>query len=112
MIDEHFLLAALGHEDFDLVPGMGGEGLFEQLALRHLMRQQDERRQRLVVIELAKKRREQLSVGGEFVGPREVGAIAPVLAGAEEENLYTGLPALLRQGKEVRLIHPLRIYAL
>ncbi len=37
------------------------------------------------------------------------GAIAPVLTGAEEEDLHAGLPALLVQGDHVRLFNAIGI---
>ena len=40
-----------------------------------------------------------------LVDAREVGAVAPVLAGAEEEHLDAGLAALGVQGEDVGLVH-------
>ena len=46
------------------------------------------------------------------VGARKIGAVAPVLAAAEEEHLHAALPALLIDGEHVRLLDAVRIDAL
>ena len=61
MIDQHLLLAALRHGDLDPAPGMGGERLLHQRPLLDLMRQQDQARHRLVVIELGEEGGEDLA---------------------------------------------------
>src|SRR5690606_14607603 len=43
---------------------------------------------------------------------REVGPVAPVLSGAEEEDLHAGLPALCPGGEHIRFGHGLRVDAL
>src|SRR6185312_7689207 len=43
------------------------------------------------------------------VGLREIGAIAPVLPGAEEEHLDAGVAAVLVHGEDVRLLERARI---
>ena len=47
-----------------------------------------------------------------MVGLREIGAVAPVLSGAEEEHLDRRLPAFLIAGEDVGLRHIARIDAL
>ena len=66
-------------------------------------------RHRLVVVELGDEALQHLLDGQRAVGAREVGAVAPVLAGAEEEHLDAGLPAVLEGGEHVRLLDALRI---
>ena len=76
------------------------------------MRQQDELRHRLVVIELRQEGAEDLAGLERSVGAREIGAVAPVLAGAEEEHLDADLAALLGETEDIRLLDRLGIDAL
>ena len=76
------------------------------------MRQQDQARNRLVVIELGQEGAEDLGRLGGAVGLGIIGAVAPVLAGAEEEHLDAGLAALLEETEDIRLVHRLRVDAL
>ena len=88
MLDQFALLAALRHDDLDAcVAGARRERLREQRAVLDLVREQDAARRRLVVVELGEEGVEHLRLGQRSVGAREVGAVAPVLAGAEEEHL-------------------------
>ena len=83
--------------------------LGEQLAVRHVVRQQDQPRHRLVVVELRDEAIEHLLDGQRAVGLGKVGAVAPVLAGAEEEHLDARLPAVLRGGEDVGLLDALGV---
>ena len=69
------------------------------------MGKQDERGQGLVVIELGEERAEDFGLGEALVGAREIGAIAPVLTRAEEENLDAGVAGLLGDGEKVGFVH-------
>ena len=64
------------------------------------------------IIELADEGLQDL--GGIHIGPDAgvVIPVAPVLIGADEEDLHTGLAAFHMQRDDVGLIHPLRIDAL
>ena len=112
MIDEILLLAAARHADLDLEAGLGGERGRKQLGLLDLVRQQDQLRRRLVVVELREERVEHFARRQAAVGAREVGAVAPVLAGAEEEHLDAGIAALLMDCEQVRFLERARIDAL
>ncbi len=112
MINQRFLLAALGDDDFNAVSGMGGEGLFQKLALFNLMRQHDLRRDGLVVIKLADKARQNLGIRIGFISARKIGARAPVLARADEKRLDAELSALVGQPKHISLFNVLRVDAL
>ena len=55
MLDQILLLAALRHRDFDLVAGLGRERFGQQRAVLDVMRDQDQPRRRLVVVELRRE---------------------------------------------------------
>src|SRR5438445_3546379 len=76
------------------------------------MRQQYEFRRRLVVVELREERGQHLFRRERLFSAWEVSAIAPVLAGAEEEHLDAGITALLMDGEYVGFFHGARIDAL
>ena len=94
MLDQVALLAALRHHDLDAPPGARRQGLGQQVLVVHRLRQQDQARRRLVVVELRDERGEHLGRGQRLVGAREIGAVAPVLRIAEEEHLDAELPGL------------------
>ncbi|MNI26158.1 hypothetical protein D3C73_798450 [compost metagenome] len=72
---------------------------------------QDQPRDGLVLIELAQEGGEDLRVAVRLVDAREVGAAAPVLARAIEEDLDAGLAALGMQGEDVGLGHAVGVDA-
>ncbi len=109
---EVLLLAALRHRDRDLVAGARRQGLGEQSLFLDRVRKQDQTRARLVVVELGEERTEHFARLQRRVGLGEVGAVAPVLPGAEEEHLDAVLPAFLVDGEDVGLFHRLRVDAL
>lgn len=45
-----------------------------------------------------------ISEPGRGIGLREIGAVAPVLAGAEKEYLNTGNTAFMVDGKDIRFL--------
>jgi hypothetical protein len=110
--DHLLLLAALGHGDFDLVAGFHRERVRQQFGFLDLMRQQDELWRRLVVVELGEERGQHFLRGERLLRAREIGAVAPVLAGAEEEHLDTGIAAFLVDGEHVGFFHRARVDAL
>src|SRR5205814_8630533 len=95
MVDQFLLLAALRGRDLDLMPALDRERFAEQRAVLDLVRQEDATRRRLIVIELRQKRAEHFARFERAVRAREVGAVAPVLTGAEEEHLDARISALL-----------------
>src|SRR4029079_6663036 len=112
VIDQRLLLAPLRHCDLDFVSGMSGERLLEKLFFLDVVRQQDQWRNRLVVIKLRQERAQDFRYRQCLVGAREIRSIAPILPGAEKEYLDAGLAAFLRQAEDIGLVHPLRIDAL
>ena len=69
-------------------------------------------RARLVVVELREERAQHLARPERAVGLGEIGAVAPVLAGAEEEHLDADEAAVLMHGEHVGLLDAARIDAL
>ncbi len=112
MGDQFLLLAALGRRDFDLEAGLDRQRVGQQLGFLDLVRQQDQFRRRLVVVELRQERGQHFFRRERFLRAREIGAVAPVLAGAEEEHLDAGIAALLMDGEHVGFFHGARIDAL
>ena len=92
--------------------GALAERRFEQRPLLEIVREQDQLRRRLVVVELGEEGAEHRAGLEPLVGAREIGAVAPVLAGAEEEHLDAGLAAVLMDGEDIRLFEGLRVDAL
>ena len=112
MRHELALLAALRGFDPDLVAGAQRQRVGKQSPPGDLMGEQHELRRRLVVIELGNEGFEHLFHREALVGTGKVGAVAPIVAGAEEEHLDRGLPRLLMGGEHVGLLHGLRVDAL
>ena len=96
MLDQIPLLAALRHEDGNLVAGLFAECGSEQFQLLDRFRQHDLLRHRLVVVELRHEGVQHFGARKLRIGLWEIGAIAPVLSGAEEEHLDAGNAALMR----------------
>ena len=88
------------------------ERLGQQRALLDLVRDEDAARARLVVVELGEECAEHLAGARRAVGLGKIGAVAPVLAGAEEEHLDAAEAAVLVDGEHVRLFDAARIDAL
>ncbi len=103
------LLAALRAMHRNLAPGARRKRFGQQTGLLHLVRQQHQRRRGPVVIELRHEGGQDFRLAAPGVDAREIGLIAPVLKGAEEEGLNARLPALHRQGEDVRLLEGARI---
>src|SRR5262245_57465986 len=104
VVHQFLALAASRHRNFYLALALGGERLRQQVTLLEVMRHKDAARRRLVVVELREKSAK------HFVGPdrtvcfRKIGTIAPVLPGAEKENLDARETAGLMHGKYVGLL--------
>ncbi len=105
MSDQPGLLAPLGHGDLDLALGLDAQRLGQQRPLGEIMRDVNAARHRLVVIELGDEALQNLLWPERAIGAREIGAVAPILLGAEEEHLDAGLPALAVSGEDVGLLH-------
>src|SRR5215468_10446748 len=98
--------------DLDLASCAQRQGFGEQPATCDVVRQEHELWRRLIIVELGHERLEHLLNRKTLVGAREVGAIAPVIAGAEDEHLDAGLPRLLVRGEDIRLFDAVRVDAL
>ncbi len=112
MLDQKPLFAALGGCDLDPAAGMARQRLGKQRLFLDLLGQEHEIGDRFVVVELGEEGRQDLARGERAVGAREIGAVAPVLPGPEEEDLDAGLAALLGDAEDIRLFNALRIDAL
>src|SRR5207253_2021940 len=87
---------ALGNDETDTAAGQSREPLAEQVALGHLLRQQELRRRRdVLAVELANERRQDLAV---------VGARGPI----EEERLLSDQAALAHE-EELHVAHRRRV---
>ena len=112
MRDQFLLFAAPWGCDFDLEAGLDRQRIGHQLGFLDRVRQQDELWRRLVVVELREERGQHLFGREGFLRARKIGAVAPVLPGAEEEDLDAGIAALLMDGEHVGFLDRARIDAL
>src|SRR5690606_33178872 len=106
------LLTALRNGNGNLAAGPRRQGLGQQILLVHLVRKQDRARRGLVVIELGQKGTEHGGSLQRRIRLGKIGAIAPVLARAEKEDLYADRTAFLVDSENVSLLHCLRVDAL
>src|ERR1700736_611135 len=102
MLDQILLLAALRHHHLDPAPALDAERLGDQRAVGYVVGEEHAARAWLVVVELGDERAEHVLRSERTVGAGEIRAVAPVLAGAEEEHLDAGEAALLMQREHVR----------
>ncbi len=112
VVDQVLLLAAVGQQDLDLVAALDRKRFRQELPLLERMRHHDEPRARLVVVELAEERAQHLARTDRTVGPGEVGPVAPILAGPEEEDLDAAEAAFLMDREDVGLLDVARVDAL
>ena len=104
--------AAFGAPQFDFPPGFQAEGVCDQVSLFGQFVDEDQARRRALVVELDEE-------GGEhffrtlitFVA-RKVDRGAPVLAGADEEDLHAGDAAIHRDGENIGLLDAVRVHIL
>ena len=111
-LDQLALFTADGAVERHLAVGLQAQRLGQQVGILDIMRHQDQARRRLVVIELRDEGGEHLAGLDLAVMAREEGLIAPVLAGAEEEDLDAGAAAILGDGDHIGFLDALRIDAL
>ena len=76
------------------------------------MRQQNQTRCGLVIVELGHESSEDICRFSLIIMSREEGLVAPVLAGAEEKDLDAGAPAILGHRDDVGFLDPGRVDAL
>ena len=109
VIDEPDLGAALRHGNLDPALGLDRQRLGQQRARWHVVRQQDQTRHRLVVVELGDEAIENFADVERPIGLREIGAVAPVLPRPKEEHLDAGVPAFLVRREHVGLLDTFRV---
>ena len=112
MLDQILSLAAPRHRNLHLVTALGAQRLRQKFVIVDVVRDQDQARTRFVVIELGQKRAEDFFGRNRPVGLGEIGAIAPVLSGAEEKHLDACETALLMERKNIGFLDPARVDAL
>ncbi len=112
MLDQLALLAAHRRAHVDPVPGLQRQSFGEKTAAFDGVREKHELGRRLVVVELGDERFQHLLDGKAFVGAREIGAVAPIVPGAEEKHLDAGLACLQMRGEHIGFLHTLRVDAL
>ena len=110
--DQFLALATLRRRDLDLAPRLRRQSVGEQRDVLEGVRDQHEPRRRLVVVELRDECAQHLARLERAIGLRNIGAVAPVLTGAEEEHLHAGVAAVLVHGEDVGLLDVARIDAL
>ena len=91
------LFAALGGGDFHPVFGAQGQRLGQQFAVRQFFAGEDQFGRDAFVIELADKAFQHLAQRNVIGVAREIGTVAPILPGAEEEDLDAGMAAFAVQ---------------
>src|SRR5690606_34534341 len=106
------LVAAPRHRNLDAASGPYAQRFLEKRPVLETVGEQNELRRRLVFVELRDERAEHILRRQRFVGTREIGAVAPVLKGAEEEHLHAGLARFLMQSEDIRFLDRARIDAL
>src|SRR5262249_17053421 len=104
MLDEVFFFAPQRYSDFDFVADLGAQRFRQQLAIGDRMGNQNKSRRRPIIVKLREESRKDFPGSERTVGLWKIGAIAPALPGAKEENLHAGEPALLMHGKNVGLL--------
>ena len=100
-VDQILLLAALRRADGDAMPDARAQDLGQGFGARNIVAQEHETRRGPVEIELRQERVEHLLARQSPVGARKIGAVAPVLIGAEEEHFDAELPRLLGDREHV-----------
>ena len=93
---------ALGSDETDTAAGQSREPLAEQVALGHLLRQQELRRRRdVLTVELANERRQDLAVVGARGPIEEERLLSDQAALAHEEELHAGVGTLTHDADHV-----------
>ena len=112
LIQRILLVATLGLANLDFVSGREGQGAFQKFAFGDIVAGEDQAGRLPRLVELADEGGHDFRVFVGAVDAREVGAVAPVLPGAEEEHLDTGIAAFLMDREHVGFFQRARIDAL
>ena len=108
VVDEVALFAALRDLDIDAAAEPRGQRFLEHGAVGRLVAEQHELGRLPVLVELAHEGFEHFGVGEARIGLGAIGVVAPVLVGAEEEDLDAELAGLVRDGEDVGLLDAAR----
>ncbi len=100
-VDDVLFFAALRRADFDLAVELKRQRFLQQFAIARLGADQDQLGRFAVLVKLRDEGGEDIGRGFLGIVAWKIGAVAPVLAGAEEKHLHAGLPAFLMQGEHV-----------
>ena len=112
MFDEFALLAAHRHADLNLASDAQCQRFGKQGAVLDVVAEQNERWRRPFGVELRDERPQNAARCQAAIGAREIGAVAPVLEGAEEEHFDAELAAFLRDREDIGLFDKAWIYPL
>ncbi len=112
MFDQFALLPALGRQHLDAPFRANVERVLQNLAILDFMREQNQRRGRVLAVKLRQKRPQHLLFREALIGARKIGAVAPVLKGAKKERLDAEAPRVLGDREDVGLFDGMRIDSL
>ena len=126
VFDQFALLAALGRQHLDPAHraprrdarrgrrafGANIKRVLQNLAVLDFMREQNQRRRRMLAVKLRQKRTQHLLFRKALIGAGKIGAVAPVLKGAKKERLDAEAPRVLGDREDVGLFDGMRIDSL
>src|SRR5262245_31050541 len=112
MLDQLLAFAPCRRADFHLALGLGSKRLRKQSALLEIVRNENESRRRLIVVKLREESAQNFLRPDCPVGFVKICAVAPVLAGAEEEHFDARKATGLVHGEYVGFLNVAGIYAL
>src|SRR5690606_11360289 len=112
VIRQILLLATLRDGDKDPTLGLRRECVCKHRLVLDCVRKQNHSRYRLIIVELGDEGAKHFARLQRGISFREVGAVTPVLPGAEEEDLDAVLSAFLMDGENVSFFDRLRVDAL
>ncbi len=104
VLDDVGLFTALRPVNHHLAIGAQRQSLAHQLGVGQVVRDKDQFRRRPVLVELPQKGIEDRPLVVLGIDAREIGAVAPVLAGAIKHALHAGITALGKDGEDVGLL--------
>ena len=111
-VDQFGLLTPFRHQEFDLTAQLAAQRLGHQIGVLDLIAEDQLPRRLAGVVELADEGLQHLGGVDLAPDPGVIVVVAPVLVGADEEDLHAGLTAFHMQRDNVGLVHPLRVDAL
>ncbi len=109
LIDDLALLAALGDGHLDAAALADGERLGQQSAAGRIVGQEDQAGRLAALVELGEEGVEHLVDRRAAIVTGKIGAVAPVLAAAEEEDLNAGFAVRAMDREDVGFLEALRV---